>query len=103
DHALRRRFAFLGLYPNYEILRRFHANTGFSPEGLIGLLERLNAAINDRHYSVGISFFLSPNIKEEIEDIWQMEIEPYIEELFFDQPDKAASFAWEKIKAEILR
>lgn len=103
DHALRRRFAFLGLYPNYEILRRFHANTGFSPEGLIGLLERLNAAINDRHYSVGISFFLSPNIKEEIEDIWQMEIEPYIEELFFDQPDKAASFAWEKVKAEILR
>jgi 5-methylcytosine-specific restriction protein B len=102
DHALRRRFAFLGLYPNYEVLRRFHANTGFSPEGLIGLLERLNAAINDRHYSVGISFFLSPNIKEEIEDIWQMEIEPYIEELFFDQPDKAGSFAWDKVKVEIL-
>lgn len=102
DHALRRRFAFLGLYPNYEVLRRFHANTGFSPEGLIGLLERLNAAINDRHYSVGISFFLSPNIKEEIEGIWQMEIEPYIEELFFDQPDKAGSFAWDKVKVEIL-
>ena len=102
DHALRRRFAFLGLYPNYEVLRRFHADTDFSPEGLIALLERLNAAINDRHYSVGISFFLSSSIEEEIEDIWQMEIEPYIEELFFDQPDKAAGFAWEKVKAEIM-
>jgi MoxR-like ATPase len=102
DHALRRRFAFLGLYPNYEVMRRFHADTGFAPEGLIRVLERLNATINDRHYSVGISFFLSPKIKEEVEDIWQMEIEPYIEELFFDQPDKAANFAWDKVKAEIM-
>jgi len=101
DHAMRRRFAFLGLYPNYEVLRRFHANTGFDPEGLIRLLERLNAAINDKHYSLGISFFLSPNIEQEIQDIWQMEIEPYIEELFFDQPDKAANFGWEKIRGEV--
>ena len=102
DHALRRRFAFLELYPDYEVLRRFHADTGFDPEGLIHLLERLNAAINDRHYSVGITFFLSPNIEEDVADIWQMELEPYIEELFFDQPDKAASFEWNKIKAEIM-
>jgi 5-methylcytosine-specific restriction protein B len=102
DHALRRRFAFLELYPDYEVLRRFHADTGFDPEGLIHLLERLNAAINDRHYSVGITFFLSPNIEEDVADIWQMELEPYIEELFFDQPDKAAGFEWDKIKAEIM-
>jgi hypothetical protein len=102
DHALRRRFAFLGLYPNYEVLRRFHADTDFTPDGLIGLLERLNSAINDRHYSVGISYFLSPNIEEEIADIWQMEIQPYIEELFFDQPDKAEGFAWGKVQAEIM-
>jgi len=31
-----------------------------------------------------------------------MEIEPYIEELFFDQPDMAASFAWEKVRSEII-
>jgi len=31
DHALRRRFAFLRLQPDYEILKRFHQkeNTGF--------------------------------------------------------------------------
>ena len=101
DHALRRRFAFLGLYPNYEVLRRFHAETEFDPEGLIGLLKRLNTTIDDRHYSVGVSFFLSQTIAKEIEDVWQMEIEPYIEEIFFDQPDRAAGFAWNKVKAEI--
>ena len=103
DNALRRRFAFLELRPNYEVLRRYHANTGFDPEGLINLLERLNADINDRHYSVGISFFLSPSIEKDVADIWQMELEPYIEELFFDQPDKAAGFEWDKVKEEIMR
>jgi 5-methylcytosine-specific restriction protein B len=102
DHALRRRFAFLELRPDYEVLRRYHADTGFDPEGLINLLQRLNAAIDDRHYSVGISFFLSPSIEEDVADIWQMELEPYIEELFFDQPDKAAGFEWDKVKAEIV-
>ena len=102
DHALRRRFAFLELRPDYEVLRRYHADTGFDPEGLINLLQRLNAAIDDRHYSVGISFFLSPSIEDDIADIWQTELEPYIEEFFFDQPDKAARFEWDKVKAEIV-
>lgn len=102
DHALRRRFAFIGLYPDYEVLAKYHADNKFSPEGLIGVLEQLNAAINDKHYSVGISFFLQPEIESNIEDIWQMEIEPYVEELFFDQPDKAKSFSWEKVAPEIV-
>ena len=102
DHALRRRFAFLPLYPNYEILRRYHQGYEFNPEGLISVLEQVNAAINDRHYSVGVSFFLDPEIKTKIEDIWQTEIEPYVEELFFDQPGKAELFAWDKVRDRII-
>jgi 5-methylcytosine-specific restriction protein B len=101
DHALRRRFAFLALYPNYDILRKYHAGSDFNADGLVGVLERLNAAINDRHYAVGVSFFLDKRIKENLQDVWQMEIEPYIEELFFDQQEKAKSFAWEKVQNEI--
>ena len=33
----------------------------------------------------------------QIEDIWQMEIEPYLEEYFFDQPENAEKFRWERI------
>lgn len=56
DHALRRRFAFLPLNPNYDVLRRYHELKGRDVSGLIEVLDELNSAINDRHYSVGISF-----------------------------------------------
>jgi len=102
DHALRRRFAFLALYPNYDILRSYHEQSGFDVEHLIRVLGRLNTQIGDRHYEVGITFFLRKDVAEEIEDIWRMEIEPYLEEYFFDQPDKVDDFRWERIGKEIL-
>lgn len=103
DHALRRRFAFLRLQPNHEVLRKYHQsrNTGYPVEGLIGVLRRLNAQINDPHYEVGISFFLRDDLDEEIEDIWTMEIEPYLDEYFFDRSEKAEDFQWDKVRREI--
>lgn len=100
DRALRRRFAFLELRPNYEVLRRYHQKTGFPIERLIETLERLNNTIADRHYEIGISFFLKEQLADDIEDIWCMEIEPYLEEYFFDQPDKINEFRWESIKEQ---
>ena len=47
DHALRRRFAFIHLQPNFDLLRRFHAETGYPVEPLITLLQELNADIGD--------------------------------------------------------
>ncbi len=104
DHALRRRFAFLALYPNYDVLRDFHRreNTGYPVEGLIQVLTRLNNAIDDRHYHVGITFFLRKALATEIADIWRMEIEPYLDEYFFDQPDKADAFRWACVQADLM-
>jgi 5-methylcytosine-specific restriction enzyme B len=103
DYALRRRFAFLPLYPQYEVLERFHSGTGFPVQRLTDVLKELNARIGDRHYSVGITHFLRTDIAEQIEDIWRMEVEPYIEEYFFDQQDKADAFRWERIGERILK
>ena len=105
DHALRRRFAFLHLRPDPEALRRFHENerTGFKVDGLIETLTLINNQINDPHYEVGISFFMRKDIADQIEDIWRMEIEPYLEEYFFDQADKVAMLRWERIREKILR
>ncbi|MCB0145990.1 MAG: AAA family ATPase, partial [Caldilineaceae bacterium] len=98
DHALRRRFAFIPLFPNYDVLRRFHAErqTGFAVELLIRRLEQINRAIEDPNYAVGISYFLRPNLADEITDIWQTEIEPYLEEYFFDQPERMEAFRWRR-------
>jgi 5-methylcytosine-specific restriction protein B len=103
DHALRRRFAFLALQPNFDVLRRFHERhpTGFPVDKLIGVLGELNQRIGDRHYEVGISFFLRPDIADHLADVWQMEIEPYLEEYFFDAPGRMSEYRWELIKPRI--
>jgi 5-methylcytosine-specific restriction protein B len=103
DHALRRRFAFLALYPDYDILRHYHYETGFDVEPLVSVLQKLNRQIGDRHYEVGITFFLHQDLAEQVEDIWRMEVEPYLEEYFFDQSDKVEAFRWEKVGKDILR
>jgi 5-methylcytosine-specific restriction protein B len=103
DHALRRRFAFIEIRPNYDVLRRYHEKkeTDFQVDGLIEALKRLNEAIADKHYEIGISFFLREKLSEEIEDIWQMEIEPYLEEYFSDQLEKVDDFRWDKIEQQV--
>ena len=102
DYALRRRFAFIRLAPDFEILRKFHEDSGFDVSELIGVLKELNAQIGDPHYEVGISFFLVDNLDDEVEDIWRMEIEPYLEEYFFDNLPKASMFSWDNVKGKIL-
>lgn len=101
DHALRRRFAFIELRPNYDVLIKYHLNTNFDVMDLINVLKQLNQAINDKNYEIGISFFLTPNLREDIEDIWKMEIEPYLEEYFLNTPEKVNRFRWDKIQKDL--
>ena len=101
DYALRRRFAFIRMAPDYDVLRRAHADASFDVSGLIEVLQELNSEIGDPHYEIGISFFLVDNLETEVEDIWRMEIEPYLEEYFFDNLAKAAPFGWAKVKDRI--
>jgi 5-methylcytosine-specific restriction protein B len=103
DHALRRRFAFLPLYPELDVLRRYHARTGsdFPVEALAALLARIHAAIGDRNYWLGITYFLRPDLDQELAGIWQMEVEPALEELFFDQPEQVEPFRWAAVRGEL--
>ncbi len=101
DHALRRRFAFLRLAPDYELLRRYHQSRGRTVDGLIGTLGNINEAIGDDDYAIGISFFLVDDLPAHIELIWKTEIVPYLEEYFFDQPETARGYAWDRV-ADIL-
>ena len=102
DHALRRRFAFLALQPNYELLRRSHANSAVAMDELIRTLQQINAHIGDANYFIGHSFFLVPNLAAHLPSIWQTEIEPYLEEYFFDKPDVVDQFRWSVISTELL-
>lgn len=101
DHALRRRFAFLHVAPNYNLLRQYHQTTQYPIEGLIQQLRILNQNIDDHHYEIGPSFFLRSDLEEHLESIWRTEIEPYLEEYFFDQPKKVDQFRWREISEKL--
>jgi hypothetical protein len=102
DHALRRRFAILALHPNYHLLHQFHAGSDFPVANLVTVLQRVNAAIGDPHYALGVSYFLRRDLAEEIADIWRMEVEPYLEDIFFDQPEEVAAWRWEAVAPQIV-
>jgi hypothetical protein len=101
DHALRRRFAFLPLRPQFEVLRKYHAggSSELVVERLIDVLQRLHTAIGDANFHVGISYFLVPDLQAALEDIWRTEIEPYLEELFFDREDPLGEFTWARVRS----
>jgi 5-methylcytosine-specific restriction protein B len=103
DHALRRRFAFLPVYPDYDVLRYYHARheTGFPVEELIEVLQEINQHIGDPHTYIGITFFLQEKLDEHLRGIWRTEIEPYLEEFFFDRPELVEEFRWARVAPRI--
>lgn len=103
DHALRRRFAFIKIAPNYKILKRYpeYRKINFSIDQLIQVLQDINKMINDPNYEMGISFFMIRNIEDNLQDIWEMEIEPYLEEYFYNGLDKIEQFRWNQVKIKL--
>jgi hypothetical protein len=103
DNALRRRFAFLRITPDLNVLRHYHNRIGtpYRLEPLIALLQEINRAIGDPNFALGISYFLHDDLASELPSIWQVEIEPYLEEFFFDQPEQIAPFRWGAVKTRL--
>ena len=103
DNALRRRFAFLRVTPDLNIVRQYHARLGtaYAIEPLLALVQEINRAIGDPNFALGISYFLHDNLANELPSIWQVEIEPYLEEFFFDQPEQIAPFRWAAVKGRL--
>jgi 5-methylcytosine-specific restriction protein B len=104
DHALRRRFSFIDLPPAYEVLQKHLASQGLPPNGLVSALRHVNNVIADPNYAIGISFFMqhSEVLRNELKEIWQGEIEPYLAEYFFDAPEKLEPLKWEAVRNEHL-
>lgn len=102
DNALRRRFAFLHLPPKLEILDSHYKGTNFPIKELKEALEDVNKKITDENFQLGVSFFLKMSDQEsyikQIEDIWEMEIEPYLKANPFIFNESIENFKWKEIK-----
>ncbi|MFH0748424.1 MAG: AAA family ATPase [Candidatus Bathyarchaeota archaeon] len=105
DYALRRRFSFIRLEPKYDILKKYLDDLGLSSGELINTLSEINQAIDDQNFEVGISFFMRDGLrlKELMPTIWKSEIEPYLEEYFYDQPGKVMPFRWDNLVRNNMR
>lgn len=97
DQALRRRFSFVRLQPDYTVLRRHLEKHGLPAADLVGVLQQINQRIGDPDRELGCSFFLQDgaDLGQVLKRIWQGEIEPYLEEVFFEEPEALAASRWE--------
>lgn len=98
DFALRRRFAFFRLDPDYEVLRRFLTknNNEHLSDLLVEKLRRVNRRIREKDFCLGISYFMKNDLNEDsAKRIWKYQIEPYLFELFHDEPRIPDEVRWE--------
>jgi hypothetical protein len=95
DQALRRRFSFIRMKPDLDVLDRFLKKCGYPSQNLMAVVEEINRGI-DPDCQLGISFFMKEpeGLRQVLPQIWQGEIEPYLEEVFYDQPEKMEGFRW---------
>jgi MoxR-like ATPase len=105
DHALRRRFSFIHLGPEFSILQKRLERDGLPAKSLISVLQSINREIGDRNYEIGISFFMNdgPGLSDALPVIWKGEIEPYLEEYFYDQLEKVSAFRWDALITNNLK
>ena len=101
DQAMRRRFSFIRLRPNYQLLANYLDNRGVPPKKLVSLVKEVNQSIGDEDCELGISFFMVADVATALAHIWQGEVEPYLEEVFFDHPDQMARFRWSKVAGRL--
>jgi len=93
DYALRRRFAFIRVNPDSDIVRALRTD---SPHGAIAaeLLESFNRWMLGRlgrEYLLGHSIFLNATVSladmASFENVWRLDVAPLLEEYFFGEPD----------------
>ena len=108
DAALRRRFDFINVDPNYEILIK-NLESKFSEvnniaQGLNNLNQQLLQDLKDKSYLIGHTFFMSDREKitiDEFKAIWNRKIYPQLEEYFFDEPGKLSNYKIENFWEEV--
>lgn len=85
DTALRRRFEFVEMMPQPELLEIIKVENG--EINLQMLLEKMNARIKfllDREHTIGHSFFINVNSLSELKQVFKNKIIPLLQEYFYD-------------------
>jgi hypothetical protein len=103
DAALRRRFAFIPFFPDLPpikgLLREWLLVNRPAMTWVADVVDRANERLADRNGAIGPSFFLRSDLDEHrLELIWRYEITPYLEDRFFDEPERMAEFGLDRLR-----
>jgi hypothetical protein len=106
DHALRRRFHFVPLHPNPDVLRAFLKQHVPQMAWVADLLERLNQRLEAQgiewHLHIGHSHFMRKDLDEEkLRLIWEHSVLPTLEEYFFQRLEKLEEFKLERLRGDL--
>jgi uncharacterized protein (DUF2461 family) len=109
DQALRRRFSFLEMPPDADVLAAWFqshppaAGSAFAVS-VVGLFERLNDRLRSDlgpTFRIGHSYFMVPDFDEaRLRVVWEHQVEPLLEEYFTGQPGKAAGYGLDDLIAD---
>lgn len=97
DSALRRRFEFIEMLPNYQVIDEVLNYQEFEGHKLSDILRTINERITvliDRDHQIGHSYFLklkgSTDLKADLKAVFQNKIIPLLQEYFFNDYVKIA-------------
>jgi 5-methylcytosine-specific restriction protein B len=107
DTAMRRRFAFIELDPRIPpvqgLLARWLEFKKLPDEPAV-LLDALNSRLADADAAIGPSYLMKPSIYERtdgLDRVWQYEIMPLLEDLFYGQHDIGSQYGLPSLRAAI--
>jgi 5-methylcytosine-specific restriction protein B len=106
DAALRRRFAFIPFFPDRPpiagLLRRWLKRHHPEMIWVADIVDAANQRLADRNGAIGPSFFIVSGLDEtRLGLIWKHEIMPYLEDHFFDDPDRLVDFRLDRLRAAL--
>ena len=95
DYALRRRFSFISLQPQYDLVARHVTSADVDIERLLRNFRELNREVRDSpslgpDFQIGHSYLLSHRALTAVtlKQVWQFDIEPLLREYYFDAPEQ---------------
>lgn len=106
DMAIRRRFAFIGLFVDEEpikgILHRFLSEKAPDMTYLADMIDYVNAEMGDPNTAVGPSHFMLKEVQslndKKAERIWRHSVLPALADRFFDAPSELSRFSYSTVK-----
>ena len=106
DLALRRRFHFVEFHPDKPpvrgLLRRWLDENAPDMAWVAEVVDRANEKLDDRQAAIGPSYFMKPDLDNEMVDlIWEHNVLPYVEERFYGEHDRLEEFRLDKLRGDV--